>query len=234
MPRKKVFQNRAFIGFIIEGRYADLLEQLARREGISKSELCRRIIIEWLEGEAKVKYGLQLAPPPQAERADAPRMLPLAKKRLDDIESALREVEPVINRLAKKLPTLVEEAKRLAAEKRRVEEWRAQKATLRVGGREVPAEKYYWEWRARADGTFKLLAGALEEWKNARTKFFKVVYYPWLKYLRKEVPVEVLVSYEDRIAVLLDKIDRAEPFANELEKLLHPERFQPSARRREG
>jgi hypothetical protein len=234
MPRKKVFQNRAFIGFIIEGYYADLLEQLARREGISKSELCRRVIIEWLEGEAKVKYGLQLAPPSQAERADAPRMLPLAKKKLDDIEDALKEVEPVIDRLAKKLPTLVEEAKRLAAEKRQVEEWRAQKATLRVGGREVPAEKYYWEWRARADGALKLLAGALEEWKSARAKFFKVVYYPWLKYLRKEVPPEVLAAYEDRIAALLEKIDRAEPFARELERLLRPERLQPGAGRRRG
>jgi hypothetical protein len=234
MPRKKVFQNRAFIGFIIEGYYADLLEQLARREGISKSELCRRIIVEWLEGEAKVKYGLQLAPPPQAEKADAPRMLPLVKKKLDDVESALREVEPVIDRLARKLPTLVEMARRLAAERRQVEEWRAQKATLRVGGREVPAEKYYWEWRARADGALKLLAGALEEWKGARAKFFKVVYYPWLKYLRREVPPEVLAAYEDRIAALLEKIDRAEPFARELERLLRPERLQPGAGRRRG
>jgi len=230
MPRKKVFQNRAFIGFIIEGHYADLLDQLARREGVSKSELCRRVIVEWLEGEAKIKYGLNLAAPQQV-KTDAPRMLPLVRKKLDDIENALKEVEPVIDRLAKKLPSLVEEAKRLATEKKQVEEWRAQKATLRIGGREVPAEKYYWEWRAKADGAFKLLAGALEEWKNARAKFFKVVYYPWLKYLRKEVPPEVLAAYEDRIATLLDKIDKAEPFASELEKLLHQPRAEQGVRR---
>ncbi|MCC6065372.1 MAG: hypothetical protein LM576_05260, partial [Thermofilum sp.] len=76
----------------------------------------------------------------------------------------------------------------------------------------------------------KLMEGALREWRDARAKFFKVVYYPWLKYLRREVPPEVLVTYEDRIAVILGKIDRAEPFARELEKLLHPERFQPRGR----
>jgi hypothetical protein len=230
MPRKRVFQDRAFIGFIIEGYYADLLDQLARREGVSKSELCRRVIMEWLEGEAKVKYGLQLAAPSQIAKTDTSKLLPLVKKKLDDVENTLKEVEPVVDRLSKKLPTLVEEAKRLSAEKRQVEEWRAQKATLRVGGREVPAEKYYWEWKARTDGMFKLMEGALREWRDMRTKFFKVVYYPWLKYLRREVPPEVLVTYEDRIAVILDKIDRAEPFARELEKLLR----QPSAKQGEG
>jgi hypothetical protein len=230
MPRKRVFQNRAFIGFIIEGYYANLLEQLARREGVSKSELCRRVIIEWLEGEAKIKYGLQLAASPQVERANTSRLLPLAKKKLEDVENALKEVEPVIDRLAKKLPSLVEETKRLIAEKRQVEEWRAQKATLRIGGREVSAEEYYRKWKATSEGLLKLIEGVLREWNTARTKFFKVVYYPWLKYLRKEVPPEVLVTYENRIAVILDKIDRAEPFARELEKLLHPERFQPRER----
>jgi uncharacterized protein YoxC len=227
MPRKRVFQDRAFIGFIIEGYYADLLDQLARREGVSKSELCRRVIMEWLEGEAKVKYGLQLAAPSQIAKTDTSKLLPLVKKKLDDVENTLKEVEPVVDRLSKKLPTLVEEAKRLSAEKRQVEEWRAQKATLRVGGREVSAEEYYRKWKATSEGPIKLIEGALREWNAARTKFFKVVYYPWLKYLRREVPPEVLVTYEDRIAVILDKIDRAEPFARELEKLLHPERFQP-------
>jgi hypothetical protein len=230
MPRKRVFRNRAFVGFIIEGYYADLLDQLARREGISKSELCRRVIIEWLEGEARVKYGLQLAAPPQVERASASKLAPLAKKKLEDVENALKEVEPVVDRLARKLPSLVEEAKRLSAEKRQVEEWRKRRATLRIGGREVPAEEYYWKWKAKADGMFKLMEGALREWRDARAKFFKVVYYPWLKYLRREVPADVMLAYEDRIAVILDKIDRAEPFARELEKLLHPERFQPRGR----
>jgi hypothetical protein len=230
MPRKRVFQNRAFIGFIIEGYYADLLDQLARREGISKSELCRRVIMEWLEGEAKVKYGLQLAAPPQVERANASKLMPLTKKKLEDVENTLKEVEPVVDRLAKKLPSLVEEAKRLLAEKRQVEEWRAQRATLRIGGREVSAEEYYRKWKATSEGPLKLIEGALREWNAARTKFFKVVYYPWLKYLRREVPPEVLVTYEDRIAVILNKIDRTEPFARELEKLLR----QSSARQGGG
>jgi hypothetical protein len=220
-------ERGVIVHFYIERSYAEMLEQIAKREGKTVSSLLREVVIEWLEGEAKVKYGLQLAAPPQVEKASAPKLAPLAKKKLDDIENALKEVEPVVDSLSKKLPMLVEEAKRLVAEKRQVEEWRARGATLRIGGREVPAEKYYWEWRAKTDGMLKLMEGALREWNATRRKFFKVVYYPWLKYLRREVPPEVFVSYEDRIAVLLDKIDRAEPFARELEKLLHPERFQP-------
>jgi hypothetical protein len=221
MPRPRVVRKGAFLTAWFEEEYLVLLDKVARAEGISRSELLRRIVVEWLESpEVKSKYGLQVVFAEQVARASTSRLTPLTKKKMEDVENTLKEVEPAIDRLAKKLPSLVEEAKRLLAEKRQVEEWRAQKATLRIGGREVPAEKYYWEWRAKTDGILKLMEGALREWRDARAKFFKVVYYPWLKYLRREVPPEVLVTYEDRIAVILDKIDRAEPFARELEKLL--------------
>jgi len=231
VPRPRVLRERGVIvHFYIERSYADMLEQIARREGRTVSSLLREVVIDWLEGEARVKYGLQLAAPPAVERGSTAKLAPLAKKKLEGVENTLKEVEPVVDRLSRRLPSLVEEAKRLAAERRQVEEWRAQKATLRIGGREVSAEKYYWEWRARTDGMLKLMEGALREWREARAKFFKVVYYPWLKYLRREVPADVMLEYEDRIAVLLDKIDRAEPFARELEKLLR----QPGARQGEG
>jgi hypothetical protein len=231
MPRPRIVKKGAFLTAWLEEEYLILLDRVARAEGVSRSELLRRIIVEWLESpEVKAKYGLQVVFAEQVARASTSKLTPLTKKKLEDVENTLKEVEPVIDSLSKKLPSLVEEAKRLVAERRQVEEWRAQKATLRIGGREVPAEKYYWKWRARADGMFKLMEGALREWRDARAKFFKVVYYPWLKYLRREVPPEVLVTYEDRIAALLDKIDRAEPFAHELEKLLR----QPSAKQGEG
>jgi metal-responsive CopG/Arc/MetJ family transcriptional regulator len=57
MPRPKAIQNRGFISLIIENKYVELLDKIARREGITKSELVRRVIIEWLETEAKIKYG---------------------------------------------------------------------------------------------------------------------------------------------------------------------------------
>jgi hypothetical protein len=231
MPRPRVVRKGAFLTAWLEEEYLILLDRVARVEGISRSELLRRIIVEWLENpEVKAKYGLQVVFAEQVARASTSKLTPLTKKKLEDVENTLKAVEPVIDSLSKKLPFLVEEAKRLLAEKRQVEEWRAQKATLKIGGREVPAEKYYWEWRARTDGMFKLMEGALREWRDARTKFFKVVYYPWLKYLRREVPVEAMVTYEDRIAVILDKIDRAEPFVRELEKSLSSERFQPRGR----
>jgi predicted DNA-binding ribbon-helix-helix protein len=233
MPRPRVLKEKGVImHFYIERTYAEMLEQIARREGKTVSSLLRDVVIDWLEGEAKMKYGLQAAAPPVAEKADTSKLLPLTKKRLKDVEETLKEVESVIDRLAKKLPSLVEEAKRLMAEKRQVEEWRARGEWLEIGGRSVPAEKYYWQWRAKADGALKLLEGALGEWETVRRRFFKVVYYPWLRYLRKEVPVELMVAYEDRIAVLLDKINRAEPFARELRRVLRPEGSRRGARAR--
>ena len=231
MPRPRVVRRGAFLTAWFEEEYLVLLDKIARVEGVSRSELLRRIVVEWLESsEVKAKYGLQVVFAEQVARASTSRLTPLTKKKMEDVENTLKEVEPVVDRLSRKLPSLVEEAKRLLAEKRQVEEWRAQKATLRIGGREVSAEEYYRKWKATSEGPLKLIEGALKEWNAARTKFFKVVYYPWLKYLRREVPPEVLVTYEDRIAVILDKIDRAEPFARELEKLLR----QSSARQGVG
>ena len=222
MPRKRVFQNRAFIGFIIEGRYAELLDQLARREGVSRSELCRRIILEWLEGEAKVKYGLQLAVPSAVEQASASKLLPLTEKRLGDLDRALGELERVIGNLTRELPRLMGLARTLAATRDELLRARREGVFLRVRGELVPAEKYWQEWWAQHGWEFKMLEGALEEWRRARRLFFRRVYYPWLKYLRREVPADVMLRYDDRIAVLLRKVDELEPLASELERLLRP------------
>jgi len=220
MPRKRVFQNRAFIGFIIEGRYADLLDQLARREGVTRSELCRRIILEWLEGEAKVKYGLQLAAPSTVEQASASKLPPLTEKRLRDLDGALGELERVIGVLARELPRKMELARRLAATRDELLRIRREVGFVRVRGEVVPAERYWREWWAQHEWEFKLLEGALGEWRRARRMFFRRVYYPWLRGLRREVPADVMLRYDDRIAVLLRKIDEVEPLASELERLL--------------
>jgi regulator of replication initiation timing len=237
MPRPRVVKKGAFLTAWLEEEYLTLLDRIARAEGISRSELLRRIIVEWLESpEVKAKYGLQMVFAEQVAKASTVKLAPLTRKRLRDVEEALKEVEPVINKLEKKLPSLVEEAKRLMAEKRQVEEWltatrwvkvgnewRRERVThVEIGGRKVDVVEYYREWRARTEGMFKLLEGALDEWESARRRFFRVVYYPWLKYLRREVPVDVMLAYEDRIAVLLEKINRAEPFARELERTLRP------------
>jgi predicted DNA-binding antitoxin AbrB/MazE fold protein len=232
VPRPRKLREGKVVPLYLESETYEMLQTIARREGKSVSELVREVLESWLEGEAKVKYGLQVVAPPVVEKADTSKLPPLTKMKLKDVEDTLKEVEPVIDRLAKRLPSLAEEARRLAAERRQVEEWRARGEWLEIGGRSVPAEKYYWQWRAKADGIFKLLEGALGEWESARRRFFKVVYYPWLRYLRKEVPVDVMVAYEDRIAVLLEKIDRAEPFARELRRALRPEGPRRGARAR--
>jgi len=234
MPRKRVFQNRAFIGFIIEGHYADLLDQLARREGISKSELCRRVIIDWLEGEARVKYGLQLAAPPVVEKAGTAKLAPLTEKRLEDLKRALEEVAPVIERTARLLPQKMEWARSLIAMRNELLRLKEGGGWVKVRGDLVPAEQHYRTWMALHEGDIRMLEGMLEEWKRARAKFFKRVYYPWVGGrtggLRKEVPADVMLEFDDRITVLLRKIDGVEPLANELERLLRPERFRSRGR----
>jgi hypothetical protein len=241
MPRPRVVKKGAFLTAWLEEEYLILLDKVARTEGVSRSELLRRIIVEWLENpEVKAKYGLQMVFAEQIARADASKLMPLTKKKLDDIENALKEIEPVISRQEKELPKSVEKAKKLMAEKRQVEElvrgtrwvkvgseWKQERVTyVEVGGRRVDPVEYHREWMARNEGTLKLLEGTLDEWESARRRFFRVVYYPWLRYLRKEVPVELMVAYEDRIAVLLEKINRAEPFARELERVLRPGKRQ--------
>jgi len=46
MPRKLQIRNRYFVGFIIEAEVAMRLQRIARAQGLSVSELCRRIITE--------------------------------------------------------------------------------------------------------------------------------------------------------------------------------------------
>jgi len=73
VPRKPLFENRVFVGFVIEKEHAKLIEAIARREGVSKSELCRKIIIEWLQSpETHTKYGLQLKAGEALVPADPP------------------------------------------------------------------------------------------------------------------------------------------------------------------
>ena len=99
MPRKRVFKNRAFVGFILEGEHLELLDSIARREGISRSELCRRVILEWLEGEVKEKYGFQLALQGNPPRDDPPD--PLIEVDVEEFEQQLQKLEEEVAQLEK-------------------------------------------------------------------------------------------------------------------------------------
>jgi hypothetical protein len=230
MPRPRVVRKGAFLTAWLEEEYLILLDKVARAEGISRSELLRRIIVEWLESsEVKAKYGLQVVFAEQVARASTAKLAPLTEKKLEDLKRALEEVAPVIDRVAKLLPQKMDWARVLIARRNEYLRLKEKGGWVRVGGDLVPAEQHYRTWLAQHEGDLKMLEGMLEEWKRARARFFKRVYYLWVGGrtggLRKEVPAEVMLEFDDKIAVLLKKIDEVEPLANELEKLLR----QPSA-----
>jgi hypothetical protein len=194
MPRKKVFQNRAFIGFIIEGTYASLLESIAHREQVSKSELCRRVILEWLENEARVKYGMEiLFELPKA--AEMPQLLPLVAKRYDRILEAWHEVAKPIVELVKLITSQPEVFKRVLY------------GYPKTRGYVLTPEE-----RAAMENHEKL-----RKLRELRRRFFKECYYPYLA-IKKELPLELRLRLESNITrtlELLDKVNRALGVTNE-------------------
>jgi hypothetical protein len=223
VPRRRVVKRGAFLTAWFEEEYLALLDRVAKAEGISRSELLRRIVVEWLESpEVKARYGLQMVFEEQVAKTSTSKLLPLTEKRLGDLDRALGELERVIGNLTRELPRLMGLARTLAATRDELLRARREGVFLRVRGELVPAEKYWQEWWAQHGWEFKMLEGALEEWRRARRLFFRRVYYPWLRGLRREVPADVMLRYDDRIAVLLRKVDELEPLASELERLLRP------------
>jgi hypothetical protein len=223
VPRKRVVKRGVFLTAWLEEEHVALLDRIARAEGISRSELLRRIIVEWLESpEVKARYGLQVVFEEQVAKTSTARLLPLTEKRLRDLDRALGELERVIGALARELPRKMELARALAATRDELLRIKREAGYVKIRGEVVPAERYWQEWWAQHGWEFRLLEGALEEWRRARRLFFGKVYYPWLRGLRKEVPVDVMVRYEQRIALLLRKVDEVEPLAGELERLLRP------------
>ena len=61
MRPRKLREKGVVLGVHIEYSYARLIEEIARREGKSVSEILREVIVSWLENEARLKYGFQLA-----------------------------------------------------------------------------------------------------------------------------------------------------------------------------
>jgi len=62
VPRKLQIKNRYYISFIIDGDTAMRLHKAARLQGISTSELCRRIIIDYLLREFPAEQVQQATP----------------------------------------------------------------------------------------------------------------------------------------------------------------------------
>jgi len=217
MPRKRVFQNRAFIGFIVEGAYADLLDKIARKEGISKSELVRRVIIEWLENEAKVKYGLEEIFV-VAQTSDTPHLLPLVAKRVTEIETAQKEIARQLVELKHYFESISpDELKTMSYV---VNLWRQAnesydysarwtKINISIGGfefsgyvKDFPREQYTVFVRKMVEFEEKV-----KLFKALRARFFKEVYYKYRRDVKNDIPYETRQELESFIARQLEIID---------------------------
>jgi hypothetical protein len=98
MRPRKLREKGVVLGVHIEYSYARLIEEIARREGKSVSEILREVIVSWLENEARLKYGFQLA-----TQQDDPRdgVSELESKLAEDpvLETELKDLEGAAERL---------------------------------------------------------------------------------------------------------------------------------------
>jgi len=226
MPRKKVFHNRAYIGFILEGTHADLLEKIARKEGVSKSELVRRVVIEWLENEAKIKYGLEEVFT-VAQTSDTSHLLPLTAKRVTEIEATQKEIAKQLVELKRYFESIKPEE--LKTMRSIVELWRkaneqydytARRTTvdINIGDftfkgyvKDFPREQYMMFANKLAEFEEKV-----KQFRVLRGRFFKEVYYKYKYEVKEDIPYEERQMLESFIARQLELIDMTERKLKEL------------------
>ncbi|MEM0061438.1 MAG: ribbon-helix-helix domain-containing protein [Fervidicoccaceae archaeon] len=226
MPRPKTIQNRGFISLIIENKYAELLEHIARKEGITKSELVRRIIIEWLENEAKVKYGLEEVFA-VAQASDTPHLLPLTAKRVSEIEATQKEIAKQLVELKRYFESIKPED--LKTMRSIVELWRkaneqydytARRTTVDINisvfrfkgyVKDIPREQYTIFANKLAEFEEKV-----KQFRLLRGRFFKEVYYKYKYEVKEDVPYEKRQMLESLIARQLELIDMTERKLKEL------------------
>jgi hypothetical protein len=216
MARRRKLRKGLVVALVLEEEDVRLLDEIARREKTSRSELVRRVLKDWLETEAKVRYGLQLAAPRLVEGADASQLLPLSHKKLADLERALGETRSRIPSLREKLQRAVEEAERLRRRLSELEEAERRGDILLADGKPVRAR----ELREGVLRELRSLGSALREYRAARGRFFRLVYYPWLRYLRRDLPLETVVRVEGLIADTLVRLDNLDRLAARLRSLL--------------
>ena len=196
MPRPRKLSDSVLLAFAIEKKYALLIEEIARMERISKSELLRRIVREWLESEARVRYGLRLLEAEQRRPDAALQLSPLIEKRYRAVEKAWHE-------LAKPLVDAKNQLAQLAPRATQLHDLAAPSSLFGLSHEE----------RERALRELREVEGQLSEAKTRfaelRRQFFKRCYYPFLR-IRRDLPEEVRDPLEARIARTLEVIDEAE------------------------
>ena len=195
MPRPRKLSDSVLLAFAIEKKYALLIDEIARMERVSRSELLRRIVEEWLE-EARVRYGLKMLEVEQQLPSAALQLSPLTERRYREVEKAWHEL-----------------AKPLVDVKNRLAELAPKVAQLRALSAPTNLFKLEREERERVlrelNEAERQLSEAERQFAELRRQFFKRCYYPFLR-IRRELAEEVRDPLESRIARILEVIDEAE------------------------
>jgi hypothetical protein len=209
MPRKKVLKSWVWLTLAMEAEYVAMLDEIARIEKISRSELVRRVLKEWLENEARMKYGLKLLEAEEKVRSSAPLQLsPLVEKRYKEVDVAWHELaKPIVDAKNAVLRALDRyERLRPLAEALRRGDYLAEVEVEGYRGAAMHAPRELREEALRAAEEFRR---ALSEFCRLRRLFFKRCYYPWLR-VRRDVPPDPRDIVEARVTRTLEIIDEVE------------------------
>ena len=210
MPRKRVLKEKGVIvHFYIESSYAALIEEVARMEGKTVSALLREVVVNWLENEARMKYGLKLLEAEQRVRSSAPLQLsPLVEKRYKEVDVAWHELaKPIVDAKNAVLRALDRyERLRPLAEALRRGDYLAEVEVEGYRGAAMHAPR---ELREEALRAAEELRRALSEFCRLRRQFFRRCYYPWLR-IRRDVPPDPRDIVEARVTRTLEIIDEVE------------------------
>ena len=216
MPRPRKLVRGRVVAVYLEEQQVELLRAVADMEGVSVSELVRRVVSEWLE-EARVRYGFQFA---TAEvKLSGSALDAVAEKYLEDVTRALEEVKPLIKEAMQRLPELRRRAEELLERRRQLLQSSNEAMLVRRGGRWVPAREAAREEVAAIDAELSRIREEVSRYYEARRRFFRLVFRRWER-VRKEVSSATRARVSQDVALALRWLDRVDPQLRELWRML--------------
>jgi hypothetical protein len=178
----------------MEAEVVATLQRIARLEGITMSELVRRIVLEWLESEARTKYGMKLVFDVKEVEAVADGLSssdPLSAEVAEDFMQTVEGMFEEVKRATEEIDAIHSEVKEL--ERFKDDEIYSIQGRGLVRGVEVKhqiIQNLYPRFN-KADKTLRA--------------FFAKVYYPWLR-MRREVTIRDQIAISQKVAVLYRRV----------------------------
>ena len=222
MGRPRKFNRIRIATISFPAEVLEALTLIAKKEGIPLSELVRRVVMDWLENEAKIKYGIVNLFAEQPQQAILARRgglssSPLTQDKLVEITSALDELEPKTREAVETIKRVYEEYQKLEKEK--------SEARSRIKGDMI------YEYKGRSVKGWEILRELEDEWRKRERelrgeffqadstirRFFSKVYYPY-ESIQKSLDRETAYYLENRIALERRKVNLVQDIRFELRR----------------